>query len=79
MVSQRERRKTLFISTSFTVVEDSTKREEKGRESEEEEDRRRRRRLPLPPFLSPFFWEEDVLDDERERERTLIEILTPHD
>ena len=52
-------------------------RREKGRESEEED--RRLRRLPLPPFLSPsFFWEEeDVLDDERER--TLIEIVTPHD
>ena len=71
-------------STTHTpYVEDSTQaereRREKGRESEEEEEDRRLRRLPLPPFLSPtFFWEEeDVLDDERER--TLIEIVTPHD
>ena len=66
---RRRRRRRLYTQRE---------RREKGRESEEEEDRRLRR-LPLPPFLSPsFFWEEeDVLDDERER--TLIEIVTPHD
>ena len=77
-ISGRKKSTTHTPSSKTLHKQRERERREKGRESEEEEDRRLRR-LPLPPFLSPsFFWEEeDVLDDERER--TLIEIVTPHD